>query len=360
MTTDTSVPGQKTITLGIPAGVPGDMGGPNGGVLDGDYVVFDGPSGKLVKKASGAPGGQNDALFALEIADLKGDRLGMSGGVADAFDDETGVLTKTNAIYDAANDLYSPSATPATITLNAPSLTGGSVNVTYIDRSHAIPNGRTVNAIGVYSTTAGSFTLKILRQNSATNFDVVQSFVVNHSGAGWQDFNFSTPYVIPASGTYNLASLTPLSNANNTASSVARSYILSDASGSGVAATADTGIVHPLRYVYPSGAYQSMTLTSVSYTATAQPSSGRLALQVQGSETFAINADLIGELSRDNGITWAAASLTLTSSVSGIRMFEAAAINLTSQPAGTAMKWRVRTGNSKNIRVSGVVAQWKD
>lgn len=36
MTTDTSVPGQITITLGVPVGIPGDMAGPDGGVADGD------------------------------------------------------------------------------------------------------------------------------------------------------------------------------------------------------------------------------------------------------------------------------------------------------------------------------------
>jgi hypothetical protein len=49
---------------------------------------------------------------AIEIADLKGSRLNMAGGIADAYDSETDVdtATSTNESYDAANDLYSPTS----------------------------------------------------------------------------------------------------------------------------------------------------------------------------------------------------------------------------------------------------------
>ncbi|MDP9809344.1 hypothetical protein J2W42_002192 [Rhizobium tibeticum] len=118
----------------------GDVVGPNGGVTDGYLVAFNGGTGKLVKQLTpamvktllaytaldvsfdnsvanfaGAPatvqaainalassGGKNDALFAIEIADLKGQRLGMAGGVADSFDDTTGITDGTLAGIDPA------------------------------------------------------------------------------------------------------------------------------------------------------------------------------------------------------------------------------------------------------------------
>ncbi len=109
----------------------GDVVGP-AGAIDDMPAFFDGTTGKLIKvktKAAfktwlaptaadvsfsnttaalpGAPatvqaaidslaqnsGGKQDAIFALEIADLKGVRMGMNGGIADSFDDATGIVT---------------------------------------------------------------------------------------------------------------------------------------------------------------------------------------------------------------------------------------------------------------------------
>jgi hypothetical protein len=116
----------------------GDVVGPNGGVTDGYLVAFNGGTGKLIKQLTpamvktllaytaldvsfdnsvanlaGAPatvqaainavassGGKNDALFAIEIADLKGQRMGMVGGVADSFDDTTGVAMQNGTDRD--------------------------------------------------------------------------------------------------------------------------------------------------------------------------------------------------------------------------------------------------------------------
>lgn len=131
----------------------GDVVGP-AGATDDTPAFFDGTTGKLVKSktkaqfktwlaataldvsfdnsvanltgnpttvqaainAIGNSGGKNDALFALEIADLKGVKMGMVGGVADSFDDETGIQSKTNATYDAANDWYSPTLSAGNVT----------------------------------------------------------------------------------------------------------------------------------------------------------------------------------------------------------------------------------------------------
>ncbi|QIG76741.1 concanavalin A-like lectin/glucanase protein [Rhizobium phage RHph_Y52] len=114
----------------------GDVVGP-AGVVDGNAAMFNGVTGKLIKAATpsefrtwlaqtaatvsfnnsvanlpGAPtttqaaieslaansGGKNDSIFALEIADLKGQRTGMNGGVADAFDDTSGINLSSGGI----------------------------------------------------------------------------------------------------------------------------------------------------------------------------------------------------------------------------------------------------------------------
>ncbi len=121
---------QLTAIKGTDGNGTGDLVGPNG-VIDGNVAVFDGVTGKLLKQQTktqfktwlattaldvsfsngvanlpGNPttaqaaieaisnsGGKNDALFAIQIADLLGQRMGMVGGVADSFDDTSGVVT---------------------------------------------------------------------------------------------------------------------------------------------------------------------------------------------------------------------------------------------------------------------------
>jgi hypothetical protein len=360
-TTDTSVPGQVTVTFGIPAGVPGDMAGPDGGVVDGDYVVFDGSSGKLVRK--GEPpetAGKNDTLFALEIADLKGSRLGMIGGVADAFDDETGVDASISSgyQYNAASDYYSP-LKPASVT-NTVSGTGDGASVfTIFNRSFTLANGATVRSVGVHDNTARSHTVKIGRRVSAGVYDVVAEFTFAHPGGGWSDYILPVPFVLPSTGSLVLGAVQPVATALSRTPAADRAYKLGNISGTGQTGfTEDNASVSPpVRLDYLAA---DMILRSVQYPAASQPSNGRLSLQVQGSEVFSINTELVGELSRDNGTTWTAAALSLTNSFSGVRIFEADDIDLSAQPVGSFIRWRIRTFNSKDIAVSGVVAQWKD
>jgi hypothetical protein len=392
--------GAVTITFGLPVGVPGDMEGPNG-ATDGGRPAFDGPSGKKLKQAvitalettfnntvaglkdnpanvqdaidvlaTSPSGGANDAIFAIEIADLKGQRLGMVGGVADAFDDETGVLNKTNAVYDAANDWYLPTTT------------GG---------SNQIPAMTAATTAGVTMTASNTNTGAGFQVWYAGDRNNATSWITNNNvTSGWLQVNFgASPKIIgsytllgrsgsvnqsPRSwvleGSNDASSWTPLdsrADVTNWIDGQAQTFlILSPASYQyyrvNVSAVQSGGIAIGIGELTLNtvGTPDNMTLVSVAYPSTAQPSSGRLALQIQGADAFTINVDLIGEFSRDNGTTWTAAVLSLSNSFSGIRMFEASEIDISAQPSGSNVKWRVRTANNKNITVSGVVAQWKD
>lgn len=103
-----------------------------------------------------------------------------------------------------------------------------------------------------------------------------------------------------------------------------------------------------------------MTLVSTSYLAELQPESGRISVQIFGTETISVNSDLIAEFSRDGGVSWTAGVLEQkTYGFQGIRIYEAVDIDVSAQPSGSQVRWRVRTVNGKNIIVSGVVVQWK-
>jgi len=63
-----------------------------------------------------------------------------------------------------------------------------------------------VNAIGLYSTGAygGSKTVKLLKRNSTTNYDVVASKNFTHGATGWEYVALDSPYTVPDSGDYVL------------------------------------------------------------------------------------------------------------------------------------------------------------
>jgi hypothetical protein len=116
--------------------------------------------------------------------------------------------------------------------------TGG--NYTFVNRALVLTNNVEITHIGVYSTSAATISAKICNQDSTTQFDIVVNQSVSHGGTGWEDFALSSPYNVPASGTYNLGSwsTTALDSV-----SAARSYFAdSDVTGNNQSGfTAGTG-----------------------------------------------------------------------------------------------------------------------
>jgi hypothetical protein len=295
---------------------------------------------------------------AIEIADLKGSRLNMAGGIADAYDSETDVdtATSTNEAYDASNDLYSPSPTETTTTLNNQSSSGGFGNFTYIDRSASITNNISITKIGVYAATGKTIVVKIALENSSTNYDIVRSESLVHPGGGWADLTLSSPYAVAASGTFRLGAFFNGTSDNTT--SVAQASIAGNSTGTGVAGwTTGSGGMFPMRYSYGAGV-QNMTLVSNAFTATAVPTVARIATFIDPQESMTINTDFTAEASRDGGTTWTAATLALVSNPVGtVEQYEGT-VSISSQPSGSSMKYRLKTLNNKDIDVTGTVFQW--
>ncbi len=103
--------------------------------------------------------------------------------------------------------------------------------------------------------------------------------------------------------------------------------------------------------------YNNMTLLSVNYTASAVPSTGRVAVQLADTLSLTPNTDFTMEISRDGGNTWTAITLALSVPLfGGVKMYEGT-VSLAGQPSGTAMAWRFKTLTNKNIIASGVVLQ---
>ncbi|WP_018900432.1 hypothetical protein [Rhizobium sp. 2MFCol3.1] len=351
---------QLTALKGTDGTGTGDVVGP-AGVVDGLVAAFDGVTGKLIKALTsaelkafiGPTEGRNDALLAIEIADLKGQRMGMIGGVADAFDDVSGILagSSANYVYDAANDWFSPANDISAAA--APNTTAPISNITVFNRDVAISNGRTVLGLLLNSSVAGSYSLKIAQRTAAGAYNIVYNQVVSHPG-GAVLYSLTTPYTVPASGTFYMGASSPLSNPQFIALS-SRAYKTGDLTGAQTGFTEDANVqTFSIGAVY---GLLNMTLVSVNYPTPSAPSIARVAVQLADALTLAPNTDFTMEVTRDGGTTWTAVTLALTMpSLGGVKMYEGT-VSLVAQPSGTAIGWRFKTLTNKNIIASGVVLQ---
>lgn len=103
----------------------------------------------------------------------------------------------------------------------------------------------------------------------------------------------------------------------------------------------------------------NLTVRSSAFTAASVPTTATVLAKVTYVDTPTLNTDLIVEVSRDGGTTWTAAVMSALYTVNSITVLQSASIDLTAQPSGTSMRWRVRTANNKNVYINDVYLYWR-
>lgn len=119
------------------------------------------------------------------------------------------------------------------------------------DRTTPLLNGRTILKIGVYNSLSQTGSVKIARQNSATNWDVVFTQSAAHGGTGFEDFTLSSPYTIPLTGTFHLAAYWPSGSPSITAA--ANRFVIASVDATVTNYTGvieDSNVFFPMRYTY--------------------------------------------------------------------------------------------------------------
>ena len=135
--------------------------------------------------------------------------------------------------------------------------------------------------------------------------------------------------------------------------------VMVDYAGSGHFQDLDLISVAEIQFYEMTAAATGMSVPSISFTASAQPTKASCTLLAYSPAAFTINTDLIAEVSRDGGTTWTAFTLAaLQTLANGYVVYVATGLDISGQPAGTAMKWRLRTANAKAIFVSGIAVRW--
>ena len=105
-----------------------------------------------------------------------------------------------------------------------------------------------------------------------------------------------------------------------------------------------------------------MTLVSNSTTAEATPTKGDIVMTyTNGAGTATLNTDLKAYVSRDNGTTYTQGTLALQGTTGGHTVVTLHDLDISSQPSGTSMRYKIETlnqGASKETRVHAVSLGW--
>lgn len=109
-------------------------------------------------------------------------------------------------------------------------------------------------------------------------------------------------------------------------------------------------------------AYNNMALISNSTTASSTPTKGDIVLTyTNGTGTTTVNTDIKAWVSRDNGTTYTQATLSSEGTTGGHTILTAHNVDISSQPSGTSMRYKITTHNqsaSKETRIQAVSLGW--
>jgi hypothetical protein len=104
---------------------------------------------------------------------------------------------------------------------------------------------------------------------------------------------------------------------------------------------------------------ENMMLLSNAQVATIVPTSARAVLFEEDVDSVTINTDLKVYVSRDNGTTFSQATLEDEGNyITGARILSGI-VDISAQPSGSNMKYKIETLNNKNLKIHGTSVSWK-
>lgn len=107
------------------------------------------------------------------------------------------------------------------------------------------------------------------------------------------------------------------------------------------------------RYVGPAGA-GDMGLVATSVAVEADPSALQVMLEIEPLGALVLGVDLFVDVSRDGGTTWGATTLTRVRTIGARWILDTGAVDVSSKPPGTSVRFQIRTANGRQLRVHGV------
>jgi hypothetical protein len=331
----------------------------------GDGLLFDGvnwTAGRAVEQAE-------IRRLALDVAALKGDRENMVDGIADPFADATDIdaADSTNEVlvgsfFQGLTQTAGLAVADAKTGSNVSALNGTvpHAGIRWVQSGDAIILGARIDVHAVSVT--GTVEVRMYVRNSSTI--IATTGTVALTATGETDFLFTEPVIVSngveyviafvrATGTFTLSTVTRPGTGTTATTLNGSDVHTSFPDHNNVDASED------LRIGALVGTPANLALVSEGFTADAEPDTALIHVQVVENETITINTDLIAKVSRDDGVTWTTAVLGAAGELAdGTKIYEATGIDISGQPSGTDMRYRIETDNAKDIGIHGVVLKW--
>lgn len=315
----------------------------------------------------------NVVLNRLEIAAQHNLSAGnLVDGMFDAFTDETGVdtATSTNETYDAAADSYDNDPTGvfgSDLATSGQAISDSEFSTAYDDGAFADDGATTRWASAIQSPTAltgagyigqdfgGGTTYNIRRVavqqhwalsgNRLYGTDVIK-IQRSDDGSAWTDVDTISPINNALMQTFDIAD-----------GGTHRYWrFLADAEvpnwgGGAVWTMVEAEMKEPAPAT-------DLTLLSNAFTAQNQPEEVDVTMLWEEIDAVTLNTDLLLDISRDGGTTFTTATLVDRGTYVTPKEVLTATVDVSGQPAGTSVKWRIRTDNEKSVKIHGVGLTW--
>ena len=108
----------------------------------------------------------------------------------------------------------------------------------------------------------------------------------------------------------------------------------------------------------PEDEANNMTLISNTFTAEAQADNARIVLFEEDVDSITLNTDLKVFASRDGGTTFSQITLVNEGEYESGRNILSASVDISGQPAGTEMLYKIETANNKDLKIHGTGLSW--
>ena len=108
----------------------------------------------------------------------------------------------------------------------------------------------------------------------------------------------------------------------------------------------------------PVGDPDNMTLISDDFTAEVEADIARIVLLEEDVDAITINTDLLAYASRDGGSTYSQISLEDQGDYETGKRILSASVDISGQPSGTTMKYKLVTANNKDLNIHGSSLSW--
>lgn len=299
----------------------------------------------------------------------------MVDGIVDEYEDETGIDTGSSSgqLYDSTDDYYYVGIN------NLINITGGTSAIVFLGdeggsekrlgQSINLASPAAVKSIALElgannGAPTGGITARIETDNagqpSGTLVDANATVSISSpTASAWNTFTFPAVISLAASTKYWLV-FDCSNQSNDVAFRIQGAYASQYANGETWQKVNGTWTQKTDREMnFKVNTSANICLISQAFTASAQASKSRIFLFEQDVDAVTLNTDLLAYASRDGGTTWSQITLASFGLFETGKNVIGGIADISGQPAGTSMKYKIVSANAKSFKLHGTGLLWQ-